>query len=429
MRFAISAVAAMSGLVLLGLAFYGQPAVYLRQAGEQWDALMDRPPGDQRVDEGDGDGERAARLQAEVARLEAELAARQAPQRQADTSSRGFGTPTMIIPEQRDAPAESARGTSEQARNEQARTEQAKAEQARTEQARTEQAKAEQAEQARTEQAKAEQARVEQAKAEQARTEQAKAEQARVEQAKAEQARAEQAKAEQARAEQAKAQQARVEQAKAEQARTEQAKAEQARAEQARVEKGRADQARAEQAKAQQAARTEQAKAEPANPPKAAVVQRPLPAPPPPPSSSPPRQEADDAQSVLARLRQSSPGQRGDTTATAETRPAPVASPSLPRLNAARSALASGRIEDARRLLQEAQLQLVFGPAGDNVPSAGRGAADVARALDALSANDIPLGRRFVDIAMGDLSGNPMNLTAQEAGRRASGYAPAYPPR
>jgi hypothetical protein len=341
MRFAISAVAAMSGLVLLGLAFYGQPAVYLRQAGEQWDALMDRPPGDQRVDEGDGDGERAARLQAEVARLEAELAARQAPQRQADTSSRGFGTPTMIIPEQRDAPAESARGTSEQARNEQARTEQAKAEQARTEQA----------------------------------------------------------------------------------------KAEQARAEQARVEKGRADQARAEQAKAQQAARTEQAKAEPANPPKAAVVQRPLPAPPPPPSSSPPRQEADDAQSVLARLRQSSPGQRGDTTATAETRPAPVASPSLPRLNAARSALASGRIEDARRLLQEAQLQLVFGPAGDNVPSAGRGAADVARALDALSANDIPLGRRFVDIAMGDLSGNPTNLTAQEAGRRASGYAPAYPPR
>jgi hypothetical protein len=326
------------------------------------------------VDEGDGDGERAARLQAEVARLEAELAARQAPQRQADASSRGFGTPTMIIPEQRDAPAESARGTSEQARNEQARTEQAKAEQA-----------------------------------EQARTEQAKAEQARVEQAKA--------------------QQARVEQAKAEQARTEQAKAEQARAEQARVEKGRADQARAEQAKAQQAARTEQAKAEPANPPKAAVVQRPLPAPPPPPSSSPPRQEADDAQSVLARLRQSSPGQRGDTTATAETRPAPVASPSLPRLNAARSALASGRIEDARRLLQEAQLQLVFGPAGDNVPSAGRGAADVARALDALSANDIPLGRRFVDIAMGDLSGNPTNLTAQEAGRRASGYAPAYPPR
>jgi hypothetical protein len=376
MRFAISAVAAMSGLVLLGLAFYGQPAVYLRQAGEQWDALMDRPPGDQRVDEGDGDGERAARLQAEVARLEAELAARQAPQRQADASSRGSGTPTMIIPEQRDAPAESARGTSEQARNEQARTEQAKAEQARTEQARTEQAKAEQA-----------------------------------------------------RGEQAKAEQARVEQAKAEQARTEQAKAEQARVEQARVEKGRADQARAEQAKAQQAARTEQAKAEPANPPKAAVVQRPLPAPPPPPSSSPPRQEADDAQSVLARLRQSSPGQRGDTTATAETRPAPVASPSLPRLNAARSALASGRIEDARRLLQEAQLQLVFGPAGDNVPSAGRGAADVARALDALSANDIPLGRRFVDIAMGDLSGNPTNLTAQEAGRRASGYAPAYPPR
>src|SRR5450432_2151952 len=79
MRFAISAVAAGSGLVLLGLAFYGQPAVYLRQAGEQWDALMDRPVADQRAEaDAEADSERAARLQGEVARLEAELAARQA---------------------------------------------------------------------------------------------------------------------------------------------------------------------------------------------------------------------------------------------------------------------------------------------------------------------------------------------------------------
>ena len=47
MRYAISAVAAASGVLLLGLSFYGQPAVYLRQAGEQWDALMDRPAADQ----------------------------------------------------------------------------------------------------------------------------------------------------------------------------------------------------------------------------------------------------------------------------------------------------------------------------------------------------------------------------------------------
>ena len=43
MRFAISGVAAVSGLLLLTLAFYGQPAVYLRQARDQWDELMDRP--------------------------------------------------------------------------------------------------------------------------------------------------------------------------------------------------------------------------------------------------------------------------------------------------------------------------------------------------------------------------------------------------
>ena len=42
-RFAISAVAAVSGLFLLALAFYGQPAVYLQEARDQWDELMDRP--------------------------------------------------------------------------------------------------------------------------------------------------------------------------------------------------------------------------------------------------------------------------------------------------------------------------------------------------------------------------------------------------
>jgi hypothetical protein len=42
-RFAIPAVAAVSGLFLLTLAFYGQPAVYLQQARDQWDELMDRP--------------------------------------------------------------------------------------------------------------------------------------------------------------------------------------------------------------------------------------------------------------------------------------------------------------------------------------------------------------------------------------------------
>jgi hypothetical protein len=94
--------------------------------------------------------------------------------------------------------------------------------------------------------------------------------------------------------------------------------------------------------------------------------------------------------------------------------------------------LANGQIEDARRLLQQAQLQLVFGPVDspvDDPPATGRGAANVARALEALSANDVPLSRRYIDVAVGDLSGNPANPPVQESVRRASGYAPAYPPR
>jgi hypothetical protein len=101
-------------------------------------------------------------------------------------------------------------------------------------------------------------------------------------------------------------------------------------------------------------------------------------------------------------------------------------------LSAARSALADGQIESARRLLQEAQLQLVFRPddvTGGDAPAAGKGAADVAHALDALSANDVPLSRRYLDIAVADLSGAQTNAPIQESDRRPSGYAPAYPPR
>jgi hypothetical protein len=110
----------------------------------------------------------------------------------------------------------------------------------------------------------------------------------------------------------------------------------------------------------------------------------------------------------------------------------------LPKLAAARTALVSGRIEDARRLLQEAQLQLVFRPvnaAGDDQPAARNGAADVAHALDALSANDVSLSRRYVDLAVNDLSGSGASPVAQESPAvqdseaRPSGYSPAYPPR
>jgi hypothetical protein len=184
--------------------------------------------------------------------------------------------------------------------------------------------------------------------------------------------------------------------------------------------------------------------------PQAASTQVPLqqpllPQPPPPQPSlaqpstaqpSPPRQEADDTQSVLARLRQLAPSavpaQQSEAPPAPDPRPRLTLSPSLSRLSAARGALANGQIEDARRLLQQAQLQLVFGsvdgPSEDPL-TAVKGAADVARALDALSANDVPLSRRFVDVAVGDLSGNPTTPPIQETNRRVSGYAPAYPSR
>ncbi|WP_428533945.1 hypothetical protein [Rhodopila sp.] len=160
---------------------------------------------------------------------------------------------------------------------------------------------------------------------------------------------------------------------------------------------------------------------------------RPAPPPPPPP---PVRQEQpDDAQSVLARLRQlAAPGVAPEQpdSPPVEPRPRVASSPTLPKLNAARAALAAGRIEDARRLLQEAQLQLVFRPvngAGDESPGAARSSADVAHALDALSGNDVPLSRRYIDVATADLSGGGGREPVQQTQIRANGYAPAYPPR
>ncbi len=123
--------------------------------------------------------------------------------------------------------------------------------------------------------------------------------------------------------------------------------------------------------------RQDLAKAEPAKPEAArpAPQKLALVRPPPPPPPLPIRQETDDTQSVLARLRQgtSGPVRTSDPQQSIEPKARPVPSPSIPRLTAARAALAAGRVEDARRMLQEAQLQLVFRPEnmpGDDQPSA-----------------------------------------------------------
>jgi hypothetical protein len=82
--------------------------------------------------------------------------------------------------------------------------------------------------------------------------------------------------------------------------------------------------------------------------------------------------------------------------------------------------------------MQQAQLQLVFRPIdspGGDPQAAGKGASDVAHALEALSANDIPRSRRYVEIAIDTLSGTGTNAAIQDPSMRSTGYAPAYPSR
>jgi hypothetical protein len=53
----------------------------------------------------------------------------------------------------------------------------------------------------------------------------------------------------------------------------------------------------------------------------------------------------------------------------------------------------------------------------------------VARALEALSANETSLDRHYIDGAIDDLSGAGTSPPVQDVQLRPTGYAPAYPPR
>jgi hypothetical protein len=398
-RSTISAVAALSGLLLLVLGFYGQPAVYLHQARQQWTALMDTPGADQPAEpDRDAQAEREARLEQQVTRLEDELAARQAPPPAAQP------VPPAALP-QPDPPQPPA-GQSEVAGS---MPPQAAPPQAVTPQTAPPQAVTPQTEAVLPDQPVA---AVPPAITIPDRNEFTATGQAPVGRVPPGPAPDEPAR----RTAMASAQPAKPEVAK-----PEVAKPEVAKPEVAKPEPGKAGPNRPEPGKA--AAQ------------KLAVL-KPVPAPPPLSQPAPPRQEQDPAQSVLARLRQlapaSPPAQQPIPLPPADPRPRLAPSPSLPKLTAARAALASGRVEDARRLLQEVQLQLVFRPvngAGDEAPSAGKGAADVAHALEALSGNDTALSRRYIDVAVEDLSGAGTTTPMQETQMRASGYAPAYPPR
>ncbi len=150
------------------------------------------------------------------------------------------------------------------------------------------------------------------------------------------------------------------------------------------------------------------------------------------------RVEPDDMQSVLSRLRQrpytASPTetapQQGENRPSADAARAP--SLARKRLEMARAALLNGRIDDARRLLQEVQVQLVFRPVSpgeEDAPAAGQGASNVARALGSLSSNDTSQSQHYIERAMDDVAGaNPQGIESA-SGPLTGGYAPAYPSR
>jgi hypothetical protein len=377
----MSAVAALSGLFLLGLAFYGQPALYIQQAREQWDALIDSPSAYHPDPDRYAAAVQASRQQQPVTRLDDERAADQTSASQPATQE-----PARVAPSASPAPPAAGQFATPQS----ALTQPAGVPSGVTQPAKSQPT----ALQLSTSRAEVAQRNVPQQERSQAATNQRERPAFRDAVPSA-------------------------------------GPVPSAIAIPERHETTAADTVAAKP----DSTKFVSPKPEPAKQ-KVASLKLVL-APPPVPQPSPPRQDTDDAQSVLARLRQFAPAsappqQAASPPAVVEPKPRQGQSPSVSKLNAARAALASGRLEDARRLLQEAQLQLVFRPvnaAGEDSPSAGKGAADVAHALDALSANDVPLSRRYIDVAADDLSGSGTNSSIQDTQVRTTGYAPAYPPR
>lgn len=80
------------------------------------------------------------------------------------------------------------------------------------------------------------------------------------------------------------------------------------------------------------------------------------------------------------------------------------------RLAKARGAIAAGRIAEAQRLLEEAQLQLVFRPltpTGGEPSTASRSAGQVADALTMLGSGDPGRAVQFIDQALAESGGAP----------------------
>ncbi len=95
------------------------------------------------------------------------------------------------------------------------------------------------------------------------------------------------------------------------------------------------------------------------------------------------------------------------------------------RLSDARDALTTGRIDDARHLLEQAQVQLAFRPVtpDGNIASTGSVAAgDVAEALSMLNAGDMRDALQYIDLALHQSSGAAQTVTDAERSPYREGW-------
>ena len=138
------------------------------------------------------------------------------------------------------------------------------------------------------------------------------------------------------------------------------------------------------------------------------------------PAVKPAPTEPDAREAVLARLRREAPSRsdravspRADKVQVAPDQPR-VTSPRQ-RLMDARTALVAGRTDDARHLLEEAQVQLVFRPVSPSQDSSVTGsvaAGKVAEALSMLGAGDVLHAIRYINLAVMQADQGPTVATA-----------------
>ena len=118
---------------------------------------------------------------------------------------------------------------------------------------------------------------------------------------------------------------------------------------------------------------------------------------------------------MLARLRRQAParGTASHVTSDEPPPPAPTEPPAAPprqRLLDARTALAAGRLGEAEKLLQQAQIQLVLRPTtpSQDVSFTGSVAAgQVAEALSMLSAGNVQHAMHYINLAAAQADQGP----------------------